>query len=67
MKRGLRSLHLREDAIGAGGPDDRFGVGVVSIDVLDDRAAQIVHVLESATFHCVLAQVSEEAFDHAQP
>lgn len=62
-----RPLDFREDIAGGGGPDERFGLVVVRVNVFVDRADQIIDVVEAAATQGLVGQVPDEAFDHVEP
>ena len=58
---------LGEDGVGLGGPDKRFGVLVVVVDVVAECADQCEHAAEDAAALAVYGEVTEEASHHVEP
>ena len=55
------------DHIGVFGPDKRFGVGVVALQILRDGVDQLGHALERAATNSLLRDLPEPSLDHVQP
>jgi hypothetical protein len=49
------------------GPDERFWILVVLIDVVADGHDELFEIFEDAAAQLVLGQVAEESFDHIEP
>lgn len=56
-----------QDVVGLGGPDERFWVQVVAVDVISDGHDELFEVAEYSTADAFFGQIAEETLDHVQP
>ena len=50
-----------------GGPDERLGIVVVMVDVVEDCCDQLLDTAKDSAAQAVLGQVAEETLHHVQP
>src|SRR5271168_1699328 len=67
MKYGASPFDLLEDVAGFGGPDERLGMFIMTVDVLVDSCDEFLNATESSAAQPIFRQVAEEAFHHVQP
>ena len=63
----MGALYFFEDVGCLGGPDKRFGVGVMPIDVIADSRNQLLDIAENSTSEPILREIAEEALHHVEP
>ena len=57
------AVHLLEDALDAGGPDKRCGLGVPGIEEGGDGVLRLGHAAKGAAPHGLLFEFAKPAFD----
>jgi len=65
--RGAGAFDFLEDVAGFGGPDERLGMFVVMVNIIEDRSNQLLDAVKGAAAQAVLGQVAEETLHHVQP
>ena len=58
---------LGEDVLRRCSPNERLWILIVRVEVLSDRADQVIDVVKASAFDRPLGQVTEEPLDHVQP
>ena len=56
-----------EDGIGGLGPDERFGTGIVAVEIVVDRVLELGDAPEDATPDAFGRDLGEEALDEVEP
>ena len=61
------TFDLRDDVVGAGFPDERFGIEVPVLGPFGDRGAEFGDAGEGATSQAFIGEFLEPALDQVQP
>ncbi len=64
---GSLPFFLGEDGISGLGPDERFGIGVVAVEVVVDRVLEVGNAPEDAAAETLAGDLGEEALDEVEP
>ena len=63
----MPTIDLFDDAVGVGGPDERFGFAIVLAEIAVDRRLQVDERAEDAALQAPPGQRREKAFDGIGP
>jgi len=67
MQCAARTLDLFKDVGGAGRPDERLGLFVVTVDVTSNRQDEFFEIAKHTAPQSVLSEIAEEALHHVEP
>jgi hypothetical protein len=57
------TLDLFQDVVGLSGPDERFRILIVAVEVVSDSRDQLLEIPEYTSPQSVLRQIAEETLD----
>lgn len=67
MERMASAFDFFQNVGGSGGPDEGFGIFVVTVDITADRHDQFFQIAKHTATQSVLGEVAEEALYHVEP